>query len=171
MKQSAMSKKIILVVLSAFLMVNYIHAQPKGNTPEETYQWRIKQKKLHKVYIPADLAECFSELDLKISKTSKAKFLSIDENTAMKKLHYSLGKWIWYNWGFYDGSRLTVYMNKMGIYHPEDMADFIIMGYHRYLKKSPIEPKELATFFKERRKELKEEAKKARTAKNKEKKQ
>ena len=164
-----MSKKISLIVLSAFLMVNYINAQPKNSTPEEIYEWRTQQEKLYKVYIPADLSECFTELDKKVSKASKAKFLSIDERTAMQKLHYSLGKWIWYNWGFYEGSRLTVYMNKMGIFHPEDMADFIIMSYHRYLKETPIEPKELANFFKERREKIKIEEKKARTAANKKK--
>lgn len=164
-----MSKKISLIVLSAFLMINYINAQPKNSTPEEIYKWRVEQEKLYDIYIPADLSECFTELDKKISKPSKAKFLSIDERTAMQKLHYSLGKWIWYNWGFYEGSRLTVYMNKMGLFHPEDMADFIIMSYHRHLKETPIEPKELADFFKERREKIKAEEKRARTAANKEK--
>ena len=58
--------------------------KPKSNKPEDIYHWRIKQEKLDNVYIPADLAECFIELDEKISAASKTKFKSVDELTVMR---------------------------------------------------------------------------------------
>ena len=140
--------------------------KPKSNKPEDIYHWRIKQEKLDNVYIPADLAECFIELDEKISAASKTKFKSVDELTVMRKLHYSLGRWIWYNWGFYEGSRLSVYMNKVGVHQPEDMADFIVVAYHRHLNEKPLDPKQLVEFFEVRSKREKEAKEKARQEKN-----
>ena len=140
--------------------------KPKSNKAEDVYHWRIKQEKLDNVYIPADLAECFIELDEKISTASKEKFKAVDELTVMRKLHYSLGRWIWYNWGFYQGSRLSVYMNKVGVHQPEDMADFIVISYHRYLNKKPLDPKQLVEFFEVRSKREKEAKAKALEEKN-----
>ena len=137
--------------------------KPRSNKPEDVYHWRIQQAELDGVYIPKDLAECFIELDKKISTNSKTKFKEVDEMLAMKKLHYSLGRWIWYNWGLYEGSRLSVYMNKIGMHQPEDMADFIVVAYHRHLNKKPLDAKELVEFFQERRRKEKEEREKARS--------
>lgn len=151
-----MVKKIIASFFCCVLLAGFAYAQPKSQKPEDVYHWRIKQEKLDNVYIPKDIAECFVELNNKISKDSKEKFLSVNEYVAMTKLHYSLGRWIWYNWGLYEGSRLSVYMNKVGIKQPEDMADFIVVAYHRYLRKEPINPEELVTFFTERSRKEKE---------------
>ena len=114
------------------------------NDTEKQYQQRIKKDIINGVYIPADLAECFMELNKKISKESKAKFKIMPEAEAATKLHFSLGRWIWHNWSFYEGSRLSVYLNKVGVHHPEDMAQLIIITYHRYLNKKPLEVKAVA---------------------------
>jgi len=114
------------------------------NDPEKQYQQRIEKDVINGVYIPADLAECFVELNKKISKESKAKFKNMSESEAAIKLHFSLGRWIWHNWSFYEGSRLSVYLNKVGVHHPEDMARLIIITYHRYLNKKPLDVKVLA---------------------------
>lgn len=130
------------------------------NDAEKQYQQRIKKESINGVYIPADLAECFIELNKKISSESKAKFKAMDEAEASKKLHFSLGRWIWYNWSFYEGSRLSVYMNKVGVNHPEDMAQVILITYHRYLNKKPLEVKALATMIRAARDKQREERKK-----------
>ncbi len=159
-----MSEKIITLLFCSLILVGGLQAQPNSQKPEDVYHWRIKQEKLDGVYIPKDLGECFTELNDKVSKASKAKFKSVDEKVAMQQLHFSLGRWIWYNWGFYGGSRLSVYMNKVGVKHPEDMADFIIVAYHRHLNKKPIEPQQLVDFFQKRREKEKEQLKKKREA-------
>jgi hypothetical protein len=166
MKKIIVSTFCSLMVVMAFGQQPMNTNKPRSNKPEDVYNWRILQEELDGVYIPADIAECFIELDKKISVDSKAKFMAADELTVMRQLHYSLGRWIWYNWGFYEGSRLSVYMNKVGVKQPEDMADFIIVAYHRYLNKKPIEPAQLVAFFIERKKREEAEREKARQGKN-----
>ena len=78
----------------------------------------------------------------------------MDEAEANKRLHFSLGRWIWHNWSFYEGSRLSVYLNKVGVNHPEDMAQVILITYHRYLNKKPLQVKELATMIRTARDKL-----------------
>ncbi len=67
-------------------------------------------------------------------------------------MHNRLGQWIILNWGFYGGSRLSHYLRSAGVTYPDDMADFLILAYHRKLNGKPVVVKELATPFRERRK-------------------
>lgn len=142
-------KYLILSLAFMLTMMNTTSAQK--NDTEREYQKRITQDRINGVYIPADLAECFSELNKKISKESRAKFMTMDEAAASKNLHYSLGRWIWYNWSLYEGSRLSIYMNKVGVNHPEDMAQVILITYHRYLNKKPLDAKVLTEMIREAR--------------------
>ena len=129
---------------------------------EAEYQKRIKKERIFGVYIPKDITDCFIELNKKINTDSKEKFRIHSEEEASTKLHFSLGRWMIHNWSFYEGSRLSVYMNSLGISYPDDMARFIIITYHRYLNKKPLKVKELATFYKEKvEKENEERMKKA----------
>lgn len=130
--------------LSFLLMFTTILAFSQENEIEKQFQQRIKKDVINGVYIPQDLAECFQELNKKISEESKRKFKAMSEADAATKLHFSLGRWIWYNWSLYEGSRLSVYLNKVGVHHPEDMAKLVIISYHRYLNKKPLEVKALA---------------------------
>lgn len=115
------------------------------------YEERIRQSELYGVYIPKDLAECFSELNKRISMDAKRKFLTLDEYEAAEKLHFSLGRWMWHNWGFHEGSRLSVYLSQMGLKSPDEMADLIIITYHRYLRKEPIDVPSALAYLEARR--------------------
>lgn len=119
---------------------------------EQRYQERIKLETIDGVYIPKDLSDAFAELDKRISAESRAKFKGADEQTVVKKLYFSLGRWISYNWGFYEGSRLSEHIKqKFGLSHPDDMAVLIMTTYHRSLTKKPIEPLALAQKLKAKR--------------------
>jgi hypothetical protein len=72
----------------------------------------------------------------------------MSEEDAAIKLHFSLGRWMIYNWGFYEGSRLSYYLKNLGIGHPDDMAQFIIITYHRNLNKTKLNVKELIDHYK-----------------------
>lgn len=116
-------------------------AQADDLSPEERYEWRLKQSKLNDIYIPKDLNDVFSQLDQLIDEPSKAKFSSATEEIVKDKLHFSLGKWMMVNWGFYEGSRLTAYLNNIHLYHPDDMARFLMVSYHRNLNQQPLNVK------------------------------
>ncbi|MBL7825205.1 MAG: hypothetical protein JNJ57_01150 [Saprospiraceae bacterium] len=119
---------------------------------ERQYQDRIKKDKLNGVYIPKNLDEAMTELDKRISDESKLKFKALPEDSVCQIMHYRLGNWIILNWGFYGGSRLSHYLRSAGVTFPDDMADFLILAYHRRLNAKPIGIKELALDFRERRK-------------------
>ena len=114
---------------------------------EKQYQKRIKKEVVNGVYIPMDLADCFIQLNQLIDKDSKNKFKNMSEGDASTKLHFSLGRWIIYNWSFYEGSRLSFYLKNLGISHPDDMAQFIIITYHRNLNKVQLDVKALIDHY------------------------
>jgi hypothetical protein len=149
-----------LVCISVFQLA---YAQPPGtvsaqlkarqeedaqNSFEDDYDYRVRQQQLYGVYIPKDLADAFQQLNQKTDAESRRKFAGMSEEDARHKLHFSLGRWIIHNWGFYGGSRLTKYLNDIGIFNPDDMARFIILTYHRELNDKPLGVKELVEDFK-----------------------
>ena len=136
-------------IIMTFLILNFAFAVVAQDLPttedefEKEYQKRIQQEYLNGVYIPKDLADCFIQLNQLTDEASKIKFKNMTEEDAAHKLHFSLGRWIIYNWGFYEGSRLSFYLKNLGISYPDDMAQFIIITYHRNLNKNKLNVKEL----------------------------
>lgn len=153
--------KFAAFFILSLLFIQDISAQKPAETEDEyekTYQRRIRQERLFGVYIPKDLTETFIELNRKIDKTNQAKLKAMPEEEAEKKLFFSLGRWIIHNWGFYGGSRLSEYMKtQFNVHHPDDMAAFIIMAYHRNLNRKSLDIKELVEHFEAKKaKELEE---------------
>jgi hypothetical protein len=145
----------IFAALWCFGIALSAQAEATANTQadfDKQYAWRIRQERLNNVYIPRDLANSFEELNRLTEPASRQKFKSMDETDAVRKLYFSLGRWIIHNWGFYEGSRLSDYLRKLGVYHPEDMAQVVIVSYHRYLNRLPLELKTQVQAVKEKRK-------------------
>lgn len=145
-------KWLMLTALSVFNMA--LWAQEPAQTKEEfeeTYQQRIKQEVLFGQYIPKDLTDAFVQLNKLIDADSKMRFKSVSEEEAVHKLYFSFGRWIIENWGFYGGSRLSYYIKELGISYPEDMAQFIIVSYHRNLNRKELNVKEQVAFYQEKR--------------------
>ena len=144
----------LLPLLFALVFSGPAPAQDPPDTPEEyqeNYQRRIRKEYLNGVYIPKDLTDAFVTLNALIDEASKAKFKAVSEETAATKLHFSLGRWMIRNWGFYEGSRLSHYIREnLDLYHPDDMARFIIITYHRSLSRRPLAVKELLEAFREK---------------------
>lgn len=147
----------LLIICGLFLFVQTGIAQkPATNDAEfqKTYDRRVRQKVLHGVYIPKDLAECFVQLNRLAPPEGKANFKLLPEELIPTRAFYGLGRWIIHNWGFYGGSRLSVYLNNIGLFHPEDMANFILIGYHRHLHKKSLDVKPLLEGLKAKREEI-----------------
>ena len=139
------------LLITAFLSVlNVCIAQNEddsGKTLEEKYEWRIRQESLFGTYIPKDINEAILVLTKLSDAQSKQKFKAMSESDACQKLFFSLGRWMSYNWSFYEGSRLSVYLQELGIHHPDNMSRFLIVLFHRSLSNQPLEVKELVTAF------------------------
>ena len=154
---------LIMVFFFGFLISG--NAQKSSAAYEKwkkEYDERIQKEYLFEVYIPEDIGDAFLQLNKLINKESKAKFMAASETEAVHKLHFSLGRWIIYNWQFYDGSRLSHSIKQLDIHHPDDMARAIILSYHRYLNKRPLNVKEQVEAIEERKKKEREERLKAR---------
>lgn len=132
----------------------YAQDGPANNEEEfeKQYQERIKKDKLNGIYIPKNLDDALSQLDKLISPESQLKIKAIPEDTVCMALHPRLGQWMIMNWGFYGGSRLSYYLKSAGITFPDDMADFLLLAYHRKLNGKPVAIRELAINFREKRK-------------------
>ena len=124
---------------------------------EKEYQKRIKKERLFGTYIPKDLADAFVQLNTLIDKPSQSKFKKMSEEDAVKKLHFSFGRWIIHNWGFYGGSRYSHYLKGLGIHHPEDMASFTITMYHRNLHRKKLNVKEYMENYKAKKEAQRQE--------------
>ena len=124
---------------------------------EKKYNRNIQKEYLHRVYIPKDLADAFVQLNRRIDSESKAKFKEAPEEVIADKLFFSLGRWIIHNWNFYGGSRFSHYIKNLGIHHPEDMARFVIIAYHRNLNRNPLDIKGLLKMFRDKQEKEKQE--------------
>jgi len=155
-------KKIQLIFVLAFLFIgiNTIFAQKQKNESpyrneaeyEKQYNRNIRKSRINGVYIPKDINDAIVQLKKLSSSSSLAKFKNAPENKVAKKLHFGIGNWMIVNWNFYEGSRFSDYLKKMGVGHPDDMADFMIVTFHRYLNNKELNSKKLATKFKTNRK-------------------
>jgi len=134
-------------------------AKPKTELEkrDSIYQANIKKTRIHNVYIPKDLTEAFKELDALSDEKSKLKFKLGEEEMVAKKLHFGLGRWISYNWNFDEGSRFVHYLRGLGLVYPDDMVNFTLISYHRYLNQKPLDVEARVKVYQEKRKKEKEE--------------
>ena len=129
-------------------------------TMQQIYEKNITRATLQGVYIPYDLYDTMKRLEALSPEESIEKFRNAPEEGIDRKLHFGLGRWMIVNWNFYEGSRLSHYLRQMGITYPEDMANFLIVCYHRYLNGKDLDAKNLAQkYIEERRADLLERKK------------
>jgi len=115
------------------------------------YQKNIKKSRINGVYIPKDLDDVFKELSMLAGAEPLIKFKSAPEDVVASKLHFGLGRWMISNWNFYGGSRISHLLKEMGVSFPDDMAQFLIISFHRHLNESPLESEALAQTYKQQR--------------------
>lgn len=126
-----------------------------ADTEEEfqrRYQERIKKDQLNGVYIPKNLDEAIAELYKWTDETLRQRIRALPEDSVCIRLHSKLGQRMIFDWSFYEGSRLSHYLRSAGVTYPDDMADFLLLAFHRRLNNRPVEVRQLATYFKEKRK-------------------
>lgn len=146
-----------ICTLVAWLLVQPIFGQQQDDVEEAKYEWRIRQQVLYGVYIPKDLNDALLQLHKLTDPQAKAKFKAMDEDDAVRKLFFSFGRWMTHNWSLYEGSRLSVALQQMGIHHPDDMVRVIIRLFHRSLNGKPLEIEALLKQVKENEEKRKQE--------------
>ncbi|HJU91298.1 MAG TPA: DUF6794 domain-containing protein [Pyrinomonadaceae bacterium] len=99
----------------------------------QDFQKRLTLESIDGVYIPANLGECFVELDKRLSEIDKKEMTAKPHRDDMIIYHHGLGTWIRNNWGLWGGSRLQKYFTDRAITHPDDMSGVILDYYHDWL--------------------------------------
>lgn len=143
-----------LLILNGVLLFGQKFESPASNKEqfEAQYQKRIKLDSINGVYIPKNTNDAFDQLNKKIDAKSKEKFMRTSEDTISRIAVKSLGSWMIRNWSFFEGSRLAAYLKTIGVFHPEDQAAFLVIGYYRYLNKLPLEEEKRIKEIQEKRK-------------------
>ena len=85
------------------------------------------------VYIPADMTDCFRQLDKLLDKEDRDAMAAKDSANDMIAYHFGLGMWMRNNWGLWGGSRLQQYMISRGVLHPDSMSSEILEQYWYWL--------------------------------------
>lgn len=141
-KAPTMSEGIIFRMLAltvcmsvAFLLPNSAVSQVDSfeQAFNERYEHNIQLERIRGVYIPVDMKDAFVELERLSEPQAVLKFKQASEDMVSRKLHFGLGRWMVTNWNFYNGSRFSHYLKEMGVSHPDDMAQFTIVSWHRHL--------------------------------------
>ena len=151
------SIKYFTLAFVFFVAISGLNAQDLPPIPDNEkdyqiqYEKNIRKSRINRVYIPANIDEVFDELNRLSPPESIAKFKGAEENVIASRLHFGLGRWMIENWNFYGGSRLSHLLKEMGISFPDDMAQFLIISYHRHLNDKPLELKERAKLYADRR--------------------
>ena len=99
-------------------------------TFDERYARNIKKSRINGVYIPSDIEDALVELKALSSEASLKKFMHEEERTVCRKLHFGIGRWMIYNWNFYEGSRISHLFKEKGITHPDDIAQILLISLH-----------------------------------------
>jgi hypothetical protein len=100
---------------------------------DSLYQVNITKTRINGVYIPSDADDAYEEFVHLSPVRSIEQFKAAPEEQVARKLHFGIGRWMIVNWNFYEGSRLSHYLRNLGLMHPDDMADFLIVYFHRKL--------------------------------------
>lgn len=118
------------------------------------YKWRVKQERLFGIYIPKSLDEAILEMDRLTDEASKKKFAALPEDQAFRKLFNSLRPWIIQNWGLEGGSRFSRLFEPLHIRHPDDIAELVVLSWHRHLHKKDKDFKALVEQIRQKRQEI-----------------
>ncbi len=133
------TQRFLLLLLAVLIgNISVLTAQtpaPANNEDEyrQEFRKRVSQDRLFGVYIPADTEEALSELTRLSDGESRRSFMAQPEDRAYAALELTLGRWIVTNWGLHGGSRLSVYFGRRGLRHPDDVAHYLILAWHRQL--------------------------------------
>jgi hypothetical protein len=133
-----MNKQISIISILIFFLNTFGFCQSSVDTIGID---KFKTDSINGIYIPKDLNDCFTQIDGFWNDSLKNQVKLWTEDEFCGNAHFGFGMWMRNNWGLWSGSRLKVYFNDTGIYHPDDMSGIILTSYHRYLTGKKVDLK------------------------------
>lgn len=114
----------------------------------EDYEKRTRQQKIGQHHIPSDLIDAMKTLDEITPEDSKESYAAQSEDFVVERLFFSLGRWLAINWGMYDGSRFSRYLQNLGVDQPDGQKELVMRAYHRHLNGKELDVRDLVTRYK-----------------------
>jgi hypothetical protein len=97
------------------------------------------KKNVYELPIPGNLESCFSILDKTLTDIELNIIKTFPEDSIYFSKEFQLGADFFHAWKIYDGSKLTKYFNKNGLFGSHEIYECILISYHRYLIQKPID--------------------------------
>jgi len=150
--------RIIFLFISWFSFGSLIAQDPPSTYEKFKIQYRknIRKTRIAGVYIPKNLDDVFAQLKKRSEPDAINSFKSAPEDVIAKKLHFGLGRWMIVNWNFEEGSRISHYLQELGLRDNDDKAEFLIVSFHRHLNEIDLEVESRVKILTEKRKKEKE---------------
>jgi len=132
-------QKVLVVIPLSIWLISY------AGICQETVP--IKHDQISK-NIPANLQECFAQLDKMLSDKEKREFKSCkDQDELIIKYHLGLGMKLRNSWGLWSSSKLGDYFREMGLCHPDDMSSVILKSYWCMLNEKPYDIEKDVSYY------------------------
>jgi hypothetical protein len=131
--------KLLIIAILSILTTSSVFSQTNDNTIK--FENLVLLDTINGIYIPQNIDDCIVQINSFWSDSIKNTVKGMTENEFTATAHMGIGMWIRNNWFLWNGSRLSVYFNTLGIYHPDDMSGIIITSYYRNLTQHDIELK------------------------------
>ena len=111
-------------------IILFLHLLSFGQTKEKP--------NVHDLPIPKTLNECFALLDKTLPDDEIKLVKTLPEDSIYYNSAFKYGTDFFHAWKIYNGSRLTEYFNKLGLYGSHPIYNTILISYHRYLNNDSI---------------------------------
>ncbi|AHM59245.1 hypothetical protein D770_04890 [Flammeovirgaceae bacterium 311] len=96
------------------------------------------KKDAYEIRIPKNLTQAIKILDKTLSEKELEVVKTYPEDSIYYHDEFRNGTDFFHAWKLYDGSRITKYFNKLGLYGTREIYNTILVSYHRHLNKKPI---------------------------------
>ena len=103
-----------------------------------TIKAQKEEKSAYDFPIPKTIEKCFELLNKTMSDNEIQLIKVLQEDSIYYHKEFQYGTDFFHAWKIYDGSRLTKYFNKKGLYGSHEIYNTILVSYHRYLNSKEI---------------------------------
>jgi hypothetical protein len=102
------------------------------------YGQNNEKRDVYDLSIPKTIEQCLKVLDKTMFENEIYLIKTLQEDSIYYHNEFMDGADFFHAWKLYDGSRLTKYFNKKGLYGSHPIYNTILVSYHRYLNKESI---------------------------------
>ena len=141
-----MRKIVLVLALSTLLVLGTYTVQAQQSDAIHTITPTKDITAKSGVYVPKDLTDAHQEFDKMLSPAYINEIKTGSEGD-LWRYHMSLGMWMRNYWGLWAGSRLARYFRTVGILHPDDMSETILLSYWRRLHAQPFDLLKQARYY------------------------